>query len=138
MGNRGCTSQMSNTSILRKRSNGSNSSALVDKLQDVTLRITIELSTDIDYQERCRSIDWFVEELKKVNCNTVVTYKLLHNKKGEFYVYVHKEKSKKIVMSNSNSHIDAVTGNFINKRNFYLILENATNFLEAADEKLLM
>jgi hypothetical protein len=103
---------------------------LVELLKNDYLCIIIELSPDDDYHKRKQSAHWMTQKLIKINCKLNVIHKILHYKKGEFYIYIEKNLERKIIFSNSTSHVDTVNGTLVNKKNYSLILSNIIKFLK--------
>jgi hypothetical protein len=123
-----------NSSFMRKNSNVSDTATkLLEKLKGESINILIEISPDNDYFERLKSVEWFVDNLNREGCKaTLENVKVLHRKKGEFYINIvdPEKKEKKIVFSSSDSHVDVVTGSLVNKKNYYLILNNIVEYLD--------
>jgi hypothetical protein len=116
--------------IERKRSACLDITSLHDKLRGGDVELLIEITPDLDYAERKKSVEWFSKELGKINCTVNVNYRSLHQGRGEFYVHAVKNYERKVVFSNSDSFQDAVSGSLICKKNYYMILLNIVEFLE--------
>ena len=114
----------------RKRTDSLDFNSLNKELDNKSIELLIEITPDVDYNERKKSVDWFVKELEKINTKVTVSYKVLHTKQEEFYVYVVRDLERKIIFSNSESHKDTVTGSLLNKKNYFLILMNIVEFLK--------
>ncbi len=104
-------------------------SALQTFLKGKKLTFVIEISPDSDLEKRKSSCEWFFEQLKIEKCQYSSTYKMLHRKNGEFYVYIINGLNKKIIFSSSDSHRDAVNGNLISRKNYLNVIENIVRFL---------
>ena len=129
MGSITCNSVNSDVQYKRRLSRRC-SNITIEKLNGLNLDITIEISSNIDLNEKKKSIDWFINELKFFKCSVNVNYKVLHNKRNEFLLYVHKDNIKKIILSNASCHLDAINGQLINRKNLNSILENILAFLD--------
>jgi hypothetical protein len=120
----------SDPSYSRKQSESFNTSVLLDKLKDKTLNFQIEISPDDQYQNRKNSAEWFFEKLESETIHSNTSYKVMHRNRDNFCVYLVNGYNKKIIFSSSESHIDAVTGSIINRKNYYMILNNIVDFVE--------
>jgi hypothetical protein len=115
------------------RKSSSNSNLMADnikKLRTKHIRLSVEISPDDKFEQRKKSVEWFIEKLRTEHCNVEAEFKTLHKKNEEFYVCIKRESQKKIVFSLEDSHVDTVTGSLVNKKNYSLILNNIVEFLD--------
>jgi hypothetical protein len=102
-------------------------SGLLSSLKDHHLKFIVELYPDHD---ALLSLDWFFKQLDAEGLAYEKIVKFIHKCNGLFCLSLECGNERKIIFSNSDSHLDCVRAKLITEKNFLLILNNLLQFLE--------